>query len=155
GTFARGTTPSCVGLLDRCCIVLSAASRDARAGVRSTTSTGLAEARMDEISEEPARAPRLSRRALPRTGAVAPTGAAAFAAAGYAPRGGRAANAVATLAASGGRSLTARVAPPAIVTRAQWGANERLRNGAPDYDATVEKIIVHHTATRNGPQDFA
>ncbi len=44
---------------------------------------------------------------------------------------------------------------PAMVTRAQWGANEALRGGAPDYDSVVEKLIVHHTATPSDPSDPA
>ncbi len=37
---------------------------------------------------------------------------------------------------------------PAIVTRAQWGADESLRNAAPSY-ATVRMAFVHHTASGN------
>ena len=44
---------------------------------------------------------------------------------------------------------------PAMVTRAQWGANEALRGGAPDYDSVVQKLIVHHTATPSNPSDPA
>jgi len=44
---------------------------------------------------------------------------------------------------------------PAIITRAQWGANEGIRKGGQEYDATVEKIIVHHTVTPNNPADPA
>ena len=42
---------------------------------------------------------------------------------------------------------------PRIVTRAEWGADEHLRKAAPDYDSVVEKLIVHHTVTPNGPRD--
>lgn len=44
---------------------------------------------------------------------------------------------------------------PAIVTRAAWGADEKLRsyNGrgcvTPDYDTTIQAAIVHHTAGSN------
>lgn len=44
---------------------------------------------------------------------------------------------------------------PAIVTRARWGADEKLRslNGkrcsTPDYDTTLRAAIVHHTAGTN------
>ena len=44
---------------------------------------------------------------------------------------------------------------PAIVTRAGWGADEKLRsyNGqgcaTPDYDTTIKAAIVHHTAGSN------
>ncbi len=44
---------------------------------------------------------------------------------------------------------------PPIVTRAEWGANERLRKAAPDYDTHVEKFVVHHTVTPNHPSDPA
>jgi hypothetical protein len=38
---------------------------------------------------------------------------------------------------------------PAIITRAQWGANEALREPGQIYDTSVSKIIVHHTGTPN------
>ena len=50
---------------------------------------------------------------------------------------------------------------PAIITRAQWGADESLRltqcPEGPDYDATVKLAIVHHTGGSNnyGPGDSA
>lgn len=44
---------------------------------------------------------------------------------------------------------------PAIVTRAEWGANEAIREPGQEYDSTVEKIIVHHTVTPNNPADPA
>ncbi|HEY3832150.1 MAG TPA: N-acetylmuramoyl-L-alanine amidase [Acidimicrobiia bacterium] len=44
---------------------------------------------------------------------------------------------------------------PPIVTRAEWGADEHLRKAAPDYDSVVQKLIVHHTVTPNGPRDPA
>lgn len=50
------------------------------------------------------------------------------------------------------------LAPPEIVTRAQWGANETWRFASfgeiwpPEYE-TVSHIIVHHTATANRPVD--
>src|SRR5262249_21287683 len=44
---------------------------------------------------------------------------------------------------------------PPIVTRAQWGADERLRKPGTEYDATVEKLIVHHTVTPNNPPNPA
>lgn len=37
---------------------------------------------------------------------------------------------------------------PAIVTRSQWGADERLRSAAPSY-APVKVAIIHHTASGN------
>jgi hypothetical protein len=45
--------------------------------------------------------------------------------------------------------------PPPIITREQWGANEALRSVGPSYDASVEKLIVHHTATPSNPSDPA
>ncbi len=59
--------------------------------------------------------------------------------------------------------LTAAAAPgdpegappqPAVVTRAQWGADESLRKGTPLY-APVTKLIVHHTVTDNADLDPA
>ena len=50
---------------------------------------------------------------------------------------------------------------PAIITRAQWGADESLRltqcPEGPDYDTTVKLAIVHHTGGSNnyGPGDSA
>src|SRR4051812_12277396 len=40
---------------------------------------------------------------------------------------------------------------PPIITRAEWGAAEHLRKAAPDYDTRVEKLVIHHTVTPNGP----
>lgn len=36
---------------------------------------------------------------------------------------------------------------PAIITRAQWGANERLRNGGPEYTGQIRVGFVHNTAS--------
>jgi N-acetylmuramoyl-L-alanine amidase-like protein len=48
-----------------------------------------------------------------------------------------------------------RAAPPAtIVSRSDWRADERLRSRAIDYDATVEKIVVHHTGTASDERDW-
>src|SRR5438132_6507699 len=38
---------------------------------------------------------------------------------------------------------------PSIITRAQWGANERFRNCGPDYSNGVKVAFVHHTANAN------
>ena len=38
---------------------------------------------------------------------------------------------------------------PAIIGRAEWGADESMRRGAPMYDDGVRAGIVHHTATPN------
>jgi len=62
------------------------------------------------------------------------------------------------VALDGARSLAAPRPDwplPAIVTRAEWGANEALRKGGQEYDGTVEKIVVHHTVTPNNPADPA
>jgi hypothetical protein len=38
---------------------------------------------------------------------------------------------------------------PAILTRADWGADESIRRGNPSFNATVKVGFVHHTATAN------
>lgn len=38
------------------------------------------------------------------------------------------------------------VAAPPIITRAQWGADESLNGGRPDF-AAIGRVIVHHTVT--------
>ena len=38
--------------------------------------------------------------------------------------------------------------PPVIVTRAEWGADEKLRTGTPSY-AAVKMAFIHHTASGN------
>jgi hypothetical protein len=43
----------------------------------------------------------------------------------------------------------AAAAQPAIITRAQWGADESIRRGTPDYTSTVKVGFVHHTASSN------
>jgi len=44
---------------------------------------------------------------------------------------------------------------PWVISRAEWGANESLRIGKPgaDFDSTIKKLVVHHTATPNNPAD--
>ncbi len=44
----------------------------------------------------------------------------------------------------------ANAAQPAIVPRAGWGADEKLRNGAPVIAPRVLAAVIHHTATPNG-----
>lgn len=39
---------------------------------------------------------------------------------------------------------------PNVVTRAQWGANEKLVRAAPEYTTDVQVLFVHHTAESNG-----
>ena len=41
-------------------------------------------------------------------------------------------------------------AQPTILTRADWGADESIREGSPSYNATVKVGFVHHTDTANG-----
>jgi hypothetical protein len=48
----------------------------------------------------------------------------------------------------------AKVPAPGIVTRAQWGADETLRKGTPEF-APLTKLIVHHTDTDNNDSDPA
>ena len=38
---------------------------------------------------------------------------------------------------------------PTIITRAEWGANESLRRGSPQYSPTLKAAFVHHTASKN------
>jgi hypothetical protein len=44
--------------------------------------------------------------------------------------------------------------PLAIVSRAAWRADERIRRREIDFDDTVEKIVVHHTATGSSGTDW-
>ena len=44
---------------------------------------------------------------------------------------------------------SAAVAQPVINSRASWGANERMRNGGPNYNSTIKEGFVHHTAGTN------
>jgi hypothetical protein len=43
---------------------------------------------------------------------------------------------------------------PEVVTRAQWGADESMRKGTPEF-ATLSKLVVHHTVTENDDPDPA
>ncbi|MDO9484578.1 MAG: SpoIID/LytB domain-containing protein [Actinomycetota bacterium] len=38
---------------------------------------------------------------------------------------------------------------PAIITRAEWGADESLRRGSPNYAGTIKAAFLHHTVTTN------
>ncbi len=49
----------------------------------------------------------------------------------------------------GGDSAMASVGQPSIITRAQWGADESLRDGEPDYGDTIKMGFVHHTDSSN------
>ena len=44
---------------------------------------------------------------------------------------------------------SAAVAQPVINSRASWGADERMRNGGPNYNSTIKEGFVHHTAGTN------
>jgi hypothetical protein len=44
----------------------------------------------------------------------------------------------------------ATTAQPRIITRAEWGANESLRNCGPLYADALRMSYIHHTATGNG-----
>ncbi len=46
------------------------------------------------------------------------------------------------------------LAPPPIITRAEWGADESLRTGTPAF-APIVKLVVHHTVTTNFDTDPA
>ena len=48
----------------------------------------------------------------------------------------------------------AAVDQPPVISRAAWGADESLRSWAPEF-YPVQKLIVHHTATRNADPDPA
>jgi hypothetical protein len=43
---------------------------------------------------------------------------------------------------------------PEVVTRAQWGADESMRTGTPEF-APLSKLVVHHTVTQNDDPDPA
>lgn len=43
----------------------------------------------------------------------------------------------------------AAVSAPAVISRAQWGADESLRTGSPSYSTTIKVGVVHHTASTN------
>ncbi|MFZ0835153.1 MAG: cold-shock protein, partial [Mycobacterium sp.] len=47
--------------------------------------------------------------------------------------------------------------PPAIISRAQWGADESMRCGPTTYDKGIRAAVIHHTAGSNdySPQDSA
>jgi uncharacterized protein with LGFP repeats len=43
----------------------------------------------------------------------------------------------------------AALAMPAVYSRAQWGADERIRTWAPEYAPTIKAATLHHTASSN------
>jgi hypothetical protein len=56
------------------------------------------------------------------------------------------------VAAQPASSAEAAVGQPAIVTRAEWGADESLRNGFAGYGETISAAFVHHTT---GASDYS
>ena len=46
-------------------------------------------------------------------------------------------------------TASAAAVRPEIISRAQWGADESIRRGTPDYTSTVKVGFVHHTASSN------
>lgn len=52
-------------------------------------------------------------------------------------------------------TMIGRIQPPAIVTRAEWGADESIRDTHVIGWAPFRKIVVHHTASPNGVKDPA
>lgn len=71
--------------------------------------------------------------------------------------GDPAAAAIAHGAEAGANAVNAAgvsIVPPQIISRQEWGADEALRSGTPEF-ASITKMIVHHTATPNNPPDPA
>ena len=54
----------------------------------------------------------------------------------------------------GAPAASTRAAPPEIISRAGWGADEGSRKGAAEF-APISKLIVHHTVTPNDDPDPA
>jgi hypothetical protein len=52
-----------------------------------------------------------------------------------------------TLSAAG--QAAASAPQPSMISRRQWGADERLRSGTPDYGSTIKMGFVHHTDSSN------
>ena len=70
------------------------------------------------------------------------------------PADARRAKAMAIDTTSGGGRGSAADAATAVITRAEWGADESIRKGTPTY-YTAQKLTVHHTASRNDDTDPA
>ncbi|HEX2698638.1 MAG TPA: peptidoglycan recognition protein [Acidimicrobiales bacterium] len=49
----------------------------------------------------------------------------------------------------------AEVAPPGVILRSQWGADEGMRRPTPPSFAPVTRLVVHHTVTPNDDPDPA
>ena len=52
------------------------------------------------------------------------------------------------------RVANEKPAQPAVISRREWGANEGLRKGHPEF-APISKLVVHHTVTANNDPDPA
>ena len=90
----------------------------------------------------------LTRRALLGSGFAA--GAALALLPWWAKRGGHATErTIADAAASAAAPGAPPVVASAMVPRATWGASEG-RRGPAEFDATVEKLVIHHTAIDDG-----
>jgi hypothetical protein len=66
--------------------------------------------------------------------------------------GDRAATAVLAepaLRTAGGATARRTTLRPALHNRAAWGADESLRDGAPQYNTTIQQAHVHHSASGN------
>lgn len=46
-------------------------------------------------------------------------------------------------------AATAAPARPSIISRAEWGADESIRGGEPEYASSIKVGVIHHTATSN------
>jgi hypothetical protein len=57
--------------------------------------------------------------------------------------------------AGSGQKTIARITAPTIVTRAEWGADESIRDSHVVGWAPFRKIVVHHTASPNSVRDPA
>ena len=52
-------------------------------------------------------------------------------------------------------SAAAAMSTPTIISRAQWGADESLRNGFAGYSDTIKVGFIHHSASSNSYSDVA
>ena len=59
------------------------------------------------------------------------------------------ADATVTAGATAAAAVAAPAARPVIVTRAQWGADESMRDCDPTYSDTIKAGVVHHTVNSN------
>jgi len=50
--------------------------------------------------------------------------------------------------AGAAQAIGGNTAQPDVISRAEWGADESIRKGAPEF-AKVSRVIVHHTVTSN------